>query len=175
MKHRAFLLVMAALAVTLFSACSAALVNDPGSAQPTIALHTPAANLTPTPTSPPVTLRAWPSNPSPKPTDSITIYVIFHISINGGTPRGVAGASISLNFHFYSGAPVVQLNSQGSGQQTSPSGMAGFPITYSGLQPQTPVLFDVTAIYQGQTYLSQDANFFTPLLSGTPTPSPTGP
>jgi hypothetical protein len=175
MKQRVFLLALAALAVGLFSACSASLVNDPGSAQPTIALHTPAANLTPTPTAPPYTIGAFASNPTPHVNDSITIYVIFHISENGGTPRGVGGASVSLNFTFYSGAPVAQLNGQGGSQQTTQDGWAAFPLTFSGLQPQTPVIVNVTVNYQGQTYTKQQATFFTPLAgSATPTPKPQG-
>lgn len=172
MKQRAFLLARAAIALVLFSACSASLVNDPGSANPTIALHTPAANLTPTPTSPPETIGAFTSNPSPGVNGSITIYVIFHFSLNGGTPRGVGGASVNLFFHTYQGQPVTQLNSQVGAQQTTQDGWAAFPITYTGLPAQTPVIVDVTVTYQGQTYTKQIATFFTP-LAGSATPSPT--
>jgi hypothetical protein len=172
MKQRVFLLALAALAVLFFSACTASLAYDPGKAQPTIALHTPAANLTPTPTSPPVTVRAFVSNPSPKTTDNIIVYVIFHISTNGGIPRGVAGASANLFFHTYNGAPVAQLNNQAGTQQTAADGWAAFPLSYSGLQPQEPILIDVTVSYQGQTYQNRNANFFTPLGSSV-TPSPT--
>jgi hypothetical protein len=172
MKQRAFLLALAAFALVLFSGCSASLANDPGSV-PTIALHTPAANLTPTPTAPPETIGAFTSNPTPRVNDSITIYVIFHFSSNGGTPRGVGGASVNLNFHFYNGAPVTQLNSQVGAQQTTQDGWAAFPITYTGLQPQTPVIVDVTVSYQGQNYTKTTATFFTPLAgSVTPTAGP---
>src|SRR5262249_44544972 len=99
-KQHLFLLVLATGAVVLFSACSASLANDPTSEQPTIALHTPNADLTPTPTAPPWTIGAYASNPTPNVTDSITIYVIFHYSTNGGTPRGVQGASVNLVFRF---------------------------------------------------------------------------
>ena len=172
MKQHAFRLILVASVVVLFSACSAALVNDPGSAQPTIALHTPNANLTPTPTSPPETIGAFSSNPTPKTTDSITIYVIFHVSSNGGTPRGVGGASVSVSFAFYNGSPVSQLNGEVNAQQTTPDGWAAFPLTFSGLQPQTPVLVDVTITFHGQTYPQPDAASFTP-LAGSATPSPT--
>lgn len=174
MKQRAFLLALAAFALVLFSACSASLVNNPGSDQPTIALHTPAANLTPTPTSPPETIGAFTSNPTPRVDDSITVYVIFHMSINGGTPRGVGGASVNLYFHTYQGQPVAQLNGQVGAQQTTPDGWAAFPITYTGLPSQTPVIVDVTVSYQGQTYTKQLATFFTP-LAGSATPTPPGP
>jgi hypothetical protein len=173
MKQLALRLVLAVCVVVLFSACSASLANDPGSAQPTIALHTPNANLTPTPTSPPETIGAFTSNPTPKTNDNITIYVIFHISSNGGAPRGVGGAAVNLSFAFYSGAPVAQLNCQVGAQQTTNDGWAACPLTFSGLQPQTPVLISVTVNYNGQTYQRPNATFFTPLTpSATPTSKP---
>ncbi|HEY7348411.1 MAG TPA: hypothetical protein VH599_08875 [Ktedonobacterales bacterium] len=171
MKQRAFLLALAVLVAALLSACTPSLANNSGSSQPTIALHTPAANLTPTPTAPPQTIVAFASNQSPKVNDSITIYVIFHISVNGGPPRGVGGASVSLDFTFYSGAPVSQLNSQGGTQQTTQDGWAAFPISFTGLQAQTPILVEVTVSYHGKTYQQPRAAFFTP-LAGSPTPTP---
>lgn len=181
-KHRSmkrshlFLLAFAAGVVLLFSACSAALANDPGSANPTIALHTPAANLTPTPTAPPWTIGAFASNPTPNVNDNITIYVIFHISANGGPPRGVQGASVNLYFRYaQGGGGVASLNSQGGGQSTTPDGWAAFPITFTGLTPQSPINVDVTVSYQGQTYSKPGATFFTPIIPTTtvsPTPSP---
>ncbi len=176
MKQHALRLVLAAGLVVLFSACSASLANNPGSGQPTIALQTPNENLTPTPTSPPETIAAYPSNPSPKTNDNITIYVIFHISSDGGTPRGVGGASVSVSFAFYSGQPVTQIDSEVGAQQTTPDGWAAFPITFSGLQPQTPILVSVSVSYNGQTYQRPNATFFTPQAgSATPTPTATPP
>jgi hypothetical protein len=177
MKRRFFPLALALGAVVLFSACSASVANDPGSGQPTIALHTPAANLTPTPTAPPETIGAFVSNPSPNVNDNISIYVIFHIAANGGTPRGVSGASVSLFFHYaQSGGAVSSLNSQVGAQQTTPDGWAGFSITFTGLTPQSPIDIDVTVSYQNQTYAKQVATFFTPLIptpTASPSPSPT--
>jgi len=171
MKQRIFLLALGALMAVLVSACSASLVNDPGSGQPTIALHTPPANLTPTPTAPPYTIGAFASNPTPNVNDSLTIYVIFHVN-DGGTARGAAGASVNLNFHIYNGTPVIQLNGLVGAQQTTPDGWAAFPITYTGLTSQQPVLVDVTVSYQGQQILKRNAAFFTP-VQVSPTPSPT--
>jgi hypothetical protein len=174
MKQRVFLLVFTALAAALLSACSASLVTDPGSGQPTIALHTIPTNLTPTPTAPAYTIGAWPSNPSPHVNDSITIYVIFHV---GG--RGVGGATVSLSFYSLNTrgnvTPVAQLNNQVSAQQTTEDGWAAFPLTCTGLSSQTPILVYVSVSYQGQSYEeNQAATFFTPLQgSPTPTPSPT--
>jgi hypothetical protein len=172
MKQHPFLLALAVSAVVLFSACSASLANDPGSGQTPIALHTPLANLTPTPTSPPETIGAFPSNPSPNVNDNIIIYVIFHISSNGGPPRGVAGASVSLYFYYAQGGRAeAQLNSQMHPQQTTPDGWAAFPLTFTGLTPQSPIDVDVTVSYNGQTYAKQVATSFTPLIP-TPTVSP---
>src|SRR5579883_3287437 len=74
MKQRIVLLVLAAALVVFVSACTASLVNTPGSGEPTIALHTPAANLTPTPTAPPYTIGVFSSNETPNVNDSVTAY-----------------------------------------------------------------------------------------------------
>ncbi len=170
MKQHLFLLALAVVAAVLLTACTASLVNDPGQGQPTIALHTPV--LSPTPTAPPYTIGAFVNNPSPGVSDTITVYVIFHL---GGKPVG--GASVSLYFHSLrpngSGDSIVQLNSQVNSQQTANDGWAAFQVTYTNLPPQVQVLVDVTVNYQGQTYRQARATFFTPLQQGSPTPSPT--
>ncbi len=171
MKQRILLLALAALLTAFVSACSASPVNNPGSDQPTIALHTPLANLTPTPTAPPFSIGAFSTSPTPNVNDSLTIYVIFHLN-DGATSRGVGGASVNLYFHTYYGNSIIQLNSLVGTQQTTPDGWAAFPITYTGLPNQTPVLVDVTVVYNGQTYSKRNAAFFTP-VQVSPTPSPT--
>lgn len=163
MKQRLFLLLLAVLAV-LLAACSASLVNDPGQGQGTIALYTP--SLSPTPTAPPFTIGAFTSNPSPGTSDTVTIYVIFHL---GGKPQGQAG--VSLYFHTYGGGGIDQLNSQAGGRQTANDGWAAFTLNYTNLPNQSPVLVDVTVQYNGQTYQQTKATFFTP-LQGSATPSP---
>lgn len=164
MKQRFFLLLLAVLAV-LLAACSASLVNDPGQGQGTIALHTP--SLSPTPTTPPYTIGAFASNPSPGTSDTVTIYVIFHF---GGKPQGQAG--VSLFFHSYQGSGIDQLNSQAGVRQTANDGWAAFTLTYTNLPNQSPVLVDVTVQYNGQSYQQHTAAFFTP-VQGAATPSPT--
>lgn len=167
MKQRFFLLSLAVLAV-LLAACSASLVNDPGQGQGTIALHTP--SLSPTPTAPPYTIGAFASNPSPRTSDTVTIYVIFHLEQNGSS-KPVGGASVSLYFHTYGGNGVDQLNSQAGGKQTADDGWAAFTLTYTNLPNQSPILVDVTVQASGQTYRQNTATFFTP-LQGSVTPSP---
>jgi hypothetical protein len=167
MKQRFFLLSLAVLAV-LLAACSASLVNDPGQGQGTIALHTP--SLSPTPTAPPYTIGAYASNPSPRTSDTVTIYVIFHLLQNGSS-KPVGGASVSLYCHTYGGNGIDQLNSQAGGKQTANDGWAAFTLTYTNLPSQSPVLVDVTVQANGQTYTQKGAAFFTP-LQGSVTPSP---
>ena len=168
MKQRIMLLVLAAALVVFVSACTASLVNDPSSSQPTIALHTPAPNLTPTPTAPPYTIGAFSNNETPNVSDSVTVYVIFHLA---GQPVG--GATVVVNFYTKrQGTPIVQLNNEITPQQTAPDGWAAFPLTFTGLSSKEAVLADITVSYNGQTYLRQGAYIFT-AVQPSPTPSPT--
>lgn len=171
MKQRIILLVLAAALVVFVSACTASLVNTPGSGESTIALHPPAANLTPTPTAPPYTIGFFANNETPNVNANVTIYVIFHL---GDKPVG--GASVVLNFYLArSGTPVIQLNNEITPQQTAPDGWAAFPLTFSGLTSEGAVLADVTVSYNGQTYVRQNAYAFTPVQqSPTPTPNTGG-
>ncbi len=167
MRKRFLLLSLAVLAVFL-AGCSVSLVNDPGQGQRTAVLHTP--SLSPTPTAPPYTIGAYASNPSPRTSDTVTIYVIFHMMQNGSS-KPVGGASVSLYFHTYGGNGIDQLNSQAGGKQTANDGWAAFTLTYTNLPNQSPVLVDVTVQANGQTYIQKSAAFFTP-LQGSVTPSP---
>jgi hypothetical protein len=168
MRQRLFFSGLAALALAALSACSASLANDPGSGNPTIALH-PIQNLTPTPTAPPYTIGAFASNETPNVNDSITIYVIFHLH---GKPQG--GATVNLFFHYDNGAGIAQLNSQAGAKPTGDDGWAGFPITFTNLSPQQPVEVDITITFNGQTYvpIQKIPAFFTP-IAPTPAASPT--
>lgn len=167
MKQRIVLLVLAASVVVFVSACTASLVNDPGSSQPTIALHPPATNLTPTPTAPPETIGVFANNETPNVSGSVTVYVIFHL---GDQPVG--GATVVPNFYLArSGTPVVQLNQEITPQQTAPDGWAAFPLNFTGLSSQSAVLADVTVSYNNQTYVRHAAYIFT-AVQASPTPSP---
>jgi len=168
-KQRLYSLLLAGLSAVLFASCTASLVNDPSQGQATLVLHTPV--LSPTPTAPPYTIGAFANNLSPGLSDTVTIYVIFHLN---GKPAG--GASVNLYFHSYtsngSGGPIDQLNNQVGGEQTADDGWAAFRVTYTNLPDQEQVLVDVTVSYQGQTYRIARAAFFT-TLQGSPTVSPT--
>jgi hypothetical protein len=168
MRQRFFLLGLTILAIVALAACSASLANDPGSAIPTIALH-PIQNLTPTPTAPPYTIGAFASNETPNVNDSITIYVIFHIN---GKPQG--GATVSIYFSTTNGSGIAQLNNQAGAKQTGDDGWAAFPITFTGLTSQQPVIVSVTVNFNGQNYapIQNPAAFFTP-IAPTPAASPT--
>jgi hypothetical protein len=167
MKRHLLLPGLAVLLALLLSGCTASLVNDPSQGQATLALHTPV--LSPTPTAPPATIGAYASNLSPGLSDTVTIYVIFHLN---GKPVG--GATVSLYFHAYApnggGGPIDQLNNQAGTRQTADDGWAAFQVTYTALPAQVQVLIDVTVSYQGQTYVKKPPAFFTP-IQGSPTPS----
>lgn len=167
MRRYFYFSALAVLAMLILAACSASLVNDPGSGNPTIALH-PIQNLTPTPTAPPFTIGAFASNETPNINDSITVYVIFHIN---GKPQG--GATVNLDFHYDNGVPIAQLNSQAGGKTTGDDGWAAFPLTFTNLTPQKPVEVDVTITFNGQTYvpIQRPPAFFTP-VAPTPAASP---
>ncbi|HEY7125135.1 MAG TPA: hypothetical protein VH540_14375 [Ktedonobacterales bacterium] len=168
MRQRLHFLGITVLALVALAACSASLVNDPGNGNPTIALH-PIQNLTPSPTAYPYTIGAFASNETPNVNDSLTIYVIFHIN---GKPQG--GASVSINFYYDGGAGISQLNSQVGTKQTADDGWAAFPITFTSLAPQKPVIVAITVNFNGQNYSPpQDKPaFFTP-IAPTPMASPT--
>ncbi len=168
MRQRFYFSALAVLAMLMLAACSASLATNPGSGNPTIALH-PIQNLTPSPTAPPFTIGAFASNETPNVNDSITIYVIFHIN---GKPQG--GATVNLNFHYDNGIPIAQLNSQAGARTTGDDGWAAFPITFTGLTAQKPVIIDITITFNGQTYvpIQNIPAFFTP-VAPTPAASPT--
>jgi hypothetical protein len=121
--------------------------------------------LTPTPTFPPFTIGAWPSNFSPNNKDTITIYVFCRTqpaSMNGpSTPPG-AGLQVSVNV-------LDPVNKQFSGN-TDNDGLAAIPITFDDSQSGKPVVVNVSVSYQGTNY--QANTFFTPNPTATPTPTP---
>jgi hypothetical protein len=165
MRQHIFFPILIILALVALAACSASLVNDPGNGQPTIALH-PIQSVLPTPTAPPYTIGAYASNESPNINDSVTIYVIFHIN---GKPQG--GATVSISFRYENRGGIAQLNNQVGAKQTGDDGWAAFPITFTNLPPQQPVIVDPTVTFNGQTYvpIQDKPAFFTPVA---PTPSP---
>lgn len=129
--------------------------------------HTPNPNLaSPSPTFPPFTVGAWPSNYSPGNKDSITIYVLCRVqdpSMNGPAHPPSQQLNVTVNLE----APVNQTYSG----QTDASGLAAIPVQFDDSASGTPVVVDVIVNYSGQTFEAQ--TFFTPNPTVGPTPTVT--
>jgi hypothetical protein len=162
------LLASLTLAVSLL-AC-----QTPGTTGPTsngntgaIVISTPASgSVSPTPTFPPFSIGAWPSNTTPNASDSITIYVICQVQDpkTGGPTRPAAGVRVQVNLH----GPV----NQSYAGRTGSNGIATIRVSFSVSQPGSPVFVDVSAIWQGVTYRRQ--SFFTPAPQAKPSPTADG-
>jgi hypothetical protein len=123
--------------------------------------------LTPTPTFPPFTIGAWPSNYSPNNKDTITIYVLCRVQ-----PASMAGPgtppSPGLSVQVQVGAPVNQTY-EGT---TDAEGMAAITFNIDDSQSGLPVVVTAIVTYNGQTYVAH--TFFTPNPSAQPKPTPKG-
>lgn len=129
--------------------------------------HTPNAHLaTPSPTFPPFTVGAWPSNYSPGNKDSITIYVLCRVqdpTMKGPAVPPSQNLQVTVNLE----APVNQTYSG----QTDRDGLAAIPVQFDDPASGTPVVVDVIVNYNGQTFEAQ--TFFTPNPTAGATPSVT--
>lgn len=126
---------------------------------------TPAA-VSPTPTFPPFTIGAWPSNYSPNNPDTITIYVICRTQDpTMQTPAKPPNPGVPVTI-FVQGAINQTFTAT-----TGPDGIATAQVAFSDPNPGVPVIVQVSAPYNGHTYVNQ--TFFTPGATFTPTPSTT--
>lgn len=127
--------------------------------------HTPNPNLaSPSPTFPPFTVGAWPSNYSPGNKDNITIYVLCRVqdpTMNGPAKPPAQQLQVTVNLE----APVNQTYSG----QTDADGLAAIPIQFDDPSSGLPVVVDVVVNYSGQTFEAQ--TFFTPNPTASPTPT----
>jgi hypothetical protein len=163
------LVALCGLAVALVGCQSAPIpgvVNGGGSS--TIQIVTPnPGQLSPTPTFPPFTIGAWPSNYSPNNQDTITIYVICRVQPADmqGPSKVASGLQVSVDV----GPPV---NNHFSGT-TDNDGMAAIQVPINDPKSGTPVTVTVNANYNNQTFTA--TTFFTPspMANGTPTPTVT--
>jgi len=128
---------------------------------------TPNANLwTPTPTFPPFTVGAWPSNYSPLLNDTVTIYVLCRTQQDMNNPPGVPSSPVTV--HVQAGAPI---NKSADGT-TDASGLAAVPLPFSLPQSAAgkPIEIAVNASYGGKSYLAK--TYFTAAVTTQPTPTP---
>jgi hypothetical protein len=125
--------------------------------------------FTPTPTFPPFTVGAWPSNYSPQKNDTVTIYV--QCRVQDATMNGPSQPSGTLPVHVN----VPDLNKQADGN-TDAQGLAAIPITYVGAETGKPVRAYISVTYKGKVYTAE--TLFTPDVmhqpSPTAAPSPSG-
>lgn len=121
--------------------------------------------VSPTPTFPPFTIGAWPSDRSPAVNDTVTIYVICRVqdqSMNGPSTPPPAGQKIQIIV----GDPINQ-PLQGV---TGPDGIAAVPVTFNDPRPGFPVVVQVSTEWKGKTYTN--STFFTPGATFKPTATP---
>ena len=131
--------------------------------------------VSPTPTFPPFTIGASPSNYSPSNNEHMTIYVVCRIQPSDFSfpPQPAAGISVQA----FVGAPI----NQSFTKTTASDGTAAIEFDENDPQSGVPVPVEVTAVYKGVTYHAE--TFFTPnptaaptaTPGGTPTGTPTGP
>lgn len=136
-------------------------VSSNGNAVP--GFKTPNPGLfTPTPTFPPFTVGAWPSNYSPQKNDTVTIYVLCRVQ--DATMTNPSQPSGTLPVHVR--APDLSKDATGS---TDAQGLAAIPITYVGAPTGKPVRVYVDVTYKGKVYSAE--TLFTPDVNHPPTPT----
>jgi hypothetical protein len=156
------LLALATLAVSLL-ACQAPGGGASQGNAGDIVISTPAGAPSATPTAPPFTIGAWPSNTTPNAHDKITIYVICMVQdpTTGGPSKPAVGLRVQVNVH-----PPINRSYVAT---TSGDGMAKIRVTFSDPHPGQPVAVDVATTWQGVTYRRQ--TFFTPGPQAKPSPT----
>jgi hypothetical protein len=122
------------------------------------------ANASPTPTFPPFTVGAWPSDYSPPNNAHLTIYVLCRIQPPDPSqpPKVAPGIPVEVDF----GPPVNQSKTATTGGD----GLAPVPFDLNDPQSGTPVTVTITATYNGDQYKAE--TFFTPNPTAMPTPTP---
>lgn len=168
-QARRFALMVVALgvlAVGLVACQPTPITTTGGTASGNIlAINTAAANnASPTPTFPPFTIGAWPSNYSPNNPDTITIYVICRVqdpTMQSPAKPPAAGLPVTI---FVQGAINQTFTAT-----TGADGIATAQVAFSDPSPGVPVVVQVTANYGGHTYTND--TFFTPGATFTPTPT----
>jgi hypothetical protein len=127
--------------------------------------HTPNPNAaSPTPTFPPFTIGAFPSNYSPSNNEHMTIYVLCRIQPQdlSGPPTPASGITVQV----FVGAPINQSFTKATGND----GLAAIEFDENDPQSGLPVPVDVTVVYKGVTYHAE--TFFTPNPTAAPTATP---
>jgi hypothetical protein len=160
-------LALATLTVSLVACQASPGTNTPSSGngsglQPS---SSGGVEVSPTPTFPPFTIGAWPSDRSPAVNDTVTIYILCRVqdqSMNGPSTPPPAGQSIQVL--------VLDPINQPLQGVTGPDGIAAVPVTFNDPRPGYPVRVQVSTIWKGKTYSNE--TFFTPGATFKPTATP---
>ncbi len=119
----------------------------------------------PTPTFPPFTMGAWPSNYSPANNDNLTIYVLLRVQVASmDKPSYPPPAGITVTISL--AGPISGTYSA----QSDSAGLAAIPIQLNDPFSGQPVTVVATSNYNGQTYTAY--TFFTPNPTARPTATP---
>jgi hypothetical protein len=175
-EARRITLLAAAMLLTaaLLAACSAPSAPLPSSSNGGGGINvfrTPNPNAaSPTPTFPPFTVGAWPSDYSPANNEHMTIYVLCK-----SQPANMSGPSqpvTNVPVDVYIGAPLNQDISQAANPKpvTDSSGLAAVQFDLNDPQSGTPVPVTITVTLGGSTYHAE--TFFTPNPTAAPTATP---
>jgi hypothetical protein len=166
-----FALLVAALVVVsvAFVACQATpptpSVGASADSSGANVFRTPNPSLaSPTPTFPPFTIGAWPSNYSPGNDDSVTIYVLCRVQKDMNNPPQPPNPPVTVTVLV--GDPVGGTHTA----VTDLDGLAAVNFSFTDPQSGVPVVVSVSATYGNQTYTAQ--TFFTPAPATKPSPSP---
>jgi hypothetical protein len=127
-------------------------------------------DASPTPTFPPFTVGAWPSNFSPANNEHMTIYVLCKQQV--ASMNGPAISVLNMPVDIYIGAPVNQdiSDPKGGKPTTDATGLATGQFDLNDPKSGLPVTVSITVTLGGKTYHAD--TFFTPNPTQAPTPTP---
>jgi hypothetical protein len=161
-------LALATLTVSLVACQASPGTNTPSSANGSGLQSSSSGGIevSPTPTFPPFTIGAWPSDRSPAVNDTVTIYILCRVqdqSMKGPSTPPQQPLSVQV---------LVQdpINKSGQGTCGPPDGIAAVPITFNDPRPGYPVVVQVSTVWNGKTYTNE--TFFTPGATFKPTATP---
>jgi len=168
-KQFALLVVAMSFIAVALVGCQVTGASSGNSGGNTYVISTPnTSSNSPTPTFPPFTVGAWPSDFSPANNASITIYVLCRVQ-NQAMTGPAQPPSQALSVRIVLGSPIGTTYSG----NTDANGLAAIPITFNDTTSGQPVTVDAYVTYNGVTYHAQ--TFFTPSPSApTPTVGPKG-
>ncbi len=160
-------LALATLTISLVACESSPGTNSPSSSNGSGAPLTDTGGLSvsPTPTFPPFTVGAWPSDRSPGINDTVTIYILCRVqdqSMNGPSTPPPAGQKIQVI--------VLDPINQSLLGVTGADGIAAVPVTFNDPKPGTPVIVQISTVWNNKTYNNE--TFFTPGATFKPTATP---